>query len=167
MPGKWPVRSATATAAWPTCGDVGRCATVGDASVTILRRDPDARAPRPWRTRRRGCGRRSRRAGVPRDDVDQDALDAGARVLGASGVDADVGATGVEADGPQPARQDRERAIGGEEAGDEQGQSGNVGQVNYAASKSGMFGLTKSMALEPPAPSRAPNASTRSSPASL
>jgi 3-oxoacyl-[acyl-carrier protein] reductase len=28
------------------------------------------------------------------------------------------------------------------------GQSGNIGQSNYAASKSGMFGLTKSMALE-------------------
>jgi acetoacetyl-CoA reductase/3-oxoacyl-[acyl-carrier protein] reductase len=28
------------------------------------------------------------------------------------------------------------------------GQSGNIGQSNYAASKSGMFGLTKTMALE-------------------
>jgi acetoacetyl-CoA reductase/3-oxoacyl-[acyl-carrier protein] reductase len=28
------------------------------------------------------------------------------------------------------------------------GQSGNIGQANYAASKSGMFGLTKTMALE-------------------
>jgi acetoacetyl-CoA reductase/3-oxoacyl-[acyl-carrier protein] reductase len=28
------------------------------------------------------------------------------------------------------------------------GQSGNIGQTNYAASKSGMFGLTKTMALE-------------------
>jgi acetoacetyl-CoA reductase/3-oxoacyl-[acyl-carrier protein] reductase len=28
------------------------------------------------------------------------------------------------------------------------GQSGNIGQTNYAASKSGMFGMTKTMALE-------------------
>lgn len=28
------------------------------------------------------------------------------------------------------------------------GQSGNIGQTNYAASKSGMFALTKTMALE-------------------
>jgi 3-oxoacyl-[acyl-carrier protein] reductase len=28
------------------------------------------------------------------------------------------------------------------------GQAGNIGQANYAASKSGMFGLTKTMALE-------------------
>jgi NAD(P)-dependent dehydrogenase (short-subunit alcohol dehydrogenase family) len=28
------------------------------------------------------------------------------------------------------------------------GETGNVGQANYAASKSGLFGLTKSLALE-------------------
>jgi NAD(P)-dependent dehydrogenase (short-subunit alcohol dehydrogenase family) len=28
------------------------------------------------------------------------------------------------------------------------GQKGNIGQVNYAASKSGLFGLTRSLALE-------------------
>jgi acetoacetyl-CoA reductase/3-oxoacyl-[acyl-carrier protein] reductase len=28
------------------------------------------------------------------------------------------------------------------------GETGNIGQVNYAASKSGLFGLTKSLARE-------------------
>ena len=28
------------------------------------------------------------------------------------------------------------------------GETGNIGQVNYAASKSGLFGLTKSLAKE-------------------
>ncbi len=44
------------------------------------------------------------------------------------------------------------------------GESGNIGQTNYAASKSGMFGLTKTMAREavPAETGRAPGGATAS-----
>ena len=35
------------------------------------------------------------------------------------------------------------------------GETGNIGQANYAASKSGLFGLTKTLALEAALPARA------------
>jgi acetoacetyl-CoA reductase/3-oxoacyl-[acyl-carrier protein] reductase len=36
------------------------------------------------------------------------------------------------------------------------GEMGNIGQANYAASKSGLFGLTKTLARRPPSSCRGP-----------